>query len=143
MVTVMASGVFDLLHLGHLHYLQDAKKMGDELVVVVATDETVRKLKHDPITPQEIRREMVASLKPVDRAVVGSPTDSLKIVEDLLPDVIAIGYDQNIGDLPEQLQKRGLQAKIMRCSRYTGNDLNGTRKIIDKIYKTKDFYKGK
>ena len=143
MVTVMASGVFDLLHLGHLHYLQEAKQMGDELVVVVATDETVRKYKHDPITPQEVRCEMVAALKPVDQAVIGSTTDTLKIVEEIQPDIIALGYDQLLGDLPDKLQKRGLQAKIMRCSPYIGSDLNGTRKIIDKIYKKKEFYKEK
>ena len=50
MVRVMAVGVFDLLHAGHLHYVEQAKSLGDELVVVVAHDDTVRKQKHEPIT---------------------------------------------------------------------------------------------
>ncbi len=60
MVRVMATGVFDILHLGHLHYLEESKKLGDELVVVVATDKTVRRRKHEPITPEKMRLEMVA-----------------------------------------------------------------------------------
>ena len=59
MVKVMATGTFDLLHMGHIFYLKEAKKLGDTLVVVVATDATVRKLKHDPITPQEIRVSLI------------------------------------------------------------------------------------
>ena len=81
MVRVMASGVFDLLHTGHLHYLQEAKKMGDELIVVIATDATVRQNKHEPITPQNMRKELVAALKPVEQAVIGNDTDPLQIVE--------------------------------------------------------------
>ena len=52
----MASGVFDILHLGHLHYLEESKKLGDELFVVIATDKTVRKLKHEPITNENHQR---------------------------------------------------------------------------------------
>lgn len=135
MVRVMASGVFDLLHTGHLHYLQEAKKMGDELIVVVATDKTVRQKKHIPITPQNMRRELVAALKPVDNAVVGNDDDFFLIVEEIQPDIIALGYDQSFEDLQEKLRQRGLKAKIARCSHYRGHDLNGTRKIIRKIYK--------
>ena len=50
MVRVMAVGVFDLLHAGHLHYVEQAKSLGDELIVVVAHDDTVRKQKHEPVT---------------------------------------------------------------------------------------------
>ncbi len=132
-IRIMAAGVFDLLHIGHLHYLQEAKEMGDELVVVVATDETVKKQKHDPIIPQEMRRELVEGLKPVDRAIVGYEEDPLKIVEEIDPDIIALGYDQPLEGLDEKLLERGMDIKIVRCSRY-GKDLNGTRKIIKKIY---------
>ena len=77
----MASGVFDILHLGHLHYLEESKKLGDELIVVIATDETVRKLKHEPVTSEQIRLELVKALKPVDDAVLGYTGDKYKIVE--------------------------------------------------------------
>ena len=54
MTKVMAVGVFDLLHAGHLHYVEQAKSLGDELIVVVAHDDTVRKQKHEPITGHEL-----------------------------------------------------------------------------------------
>ena len=73
MVRVMAVGVFDLLHAGHLHYVEQAKSLGEELIVVVAHDDTVRKQKHEPVTNQELRRRMVEGLKPVDKAIVGNP----------------------------------------------------------------------
>lgn len=129
----MATGVFDLLHIGHLHYLQEARSLGDELVVVVATDETVRQRKHTPIIPQEMRRELVEALKPVDRAVVGHSGDILQIVEEIRPDVIALGYDQKAEGLEEQLRQRGITARVVRCSPYTEHDLHGTRRIIRKI----------
>jgi len=129
----MATGVFDLLHMGHVHYLREAKAMGDELVVVVATDETVRRRKHVPITPQEMRRELVEALKPVDRAVVGHTGDPLAIVEELKPDIIALGYDQRAEDLEKRLRERGITARVVHCSPYTEHDLHGTRRIIRKI----------
>ena len=145
MARVMATGVFDLLHIGHLHYLKEAKKFGDELVVVIATDETVRKKKHNPIIPQEMRRELVEALKPVDKAVIGRTDDPLKIVEEIKPDIIALGYDQNVGDLEKRLKERGINAKVVRCSKYSDYDLNGTRKIIKKIeekIQKDELYKG-
>ena len=128
----MASGVFDLIHIGHVHYLEEAKSYGDELVVVVACDETVRKKKHEPIMPAEDRRRLVESLKPVDFAVIGHEGDMLKILDDLKPDVIALGYDQYNENLGQKLHKRGINARIVVCKKYQG-DLTKTRKIIEKI----------
>ena len=145
MARVMATGVFDLLHIGHLHYLREAKRLGDELVVVIATDETVRKRKHNPIIPQDMRRELVEALKPVDKAVIGHADDPLKIVEEIDPDIIALGYDQDAGDLERRLRERGIGAKVVRCTRYSDYDLNGTRKIIKKIeekIEKDELYKG-
>ena len=103
MTRVMATGVFDILHTGHLHYLAEAKRLGDELIVVVATDATVRKRKHEPITPERMRVELVGALKPVDKAVLGKEGDMFDIVAELHPDVIALGYDQQFDE--EQLEK--------------------------------------
>jgi FAD synthetase len=131
----MATGVFDILHLGHLHYLEESKKLGDELVVVVATDTTVRKRKHEPITPEKMRCELVASLKPVDRAVLGREGgDIFEIVKDLRPDIITLGYDQPFDqkNLEKELAKRGLNVKVVRMP-HLDHDLDGTRKIISKI----------
>lgn len=96
MVRVMAVGIFDILHAGHLHYVEQAKSLGDELIVVIAHDETVRRQKHEPITSQELRRRMVEGLKPVDKAIVGNPpgVPIFEILGEVKPHVIALGYDQ-------------------------------------------------
>ena len=142
MVRVMASGVFDLLHPGHLYYLKEAKKLGDELVVVVATDNTVRKRKHEPITPQEMRLEMVEALKPVDMAVLGHEDDMFRTVEELKPDIIALGYDQDFDDekLRASLKERGMDIEVVRIGPLSA-DLNATRKLIQKIIDWYEFQK--
>jgi FAD synthetase len=135
MVTVLASGVFDILHLGHIHYLQEAKKLGDKLIVVVATDARVKKQKHEPITPQEMRVELVKSLRCVDEAVLGEEGDIYDIVIQLKPDIIALGYDQTHDPerIQKELSKRGLKnIKVVRLPQFD-HDLSGTRKIIRKI----------
>jgi len=135
MVKVLASGVFDILHLGHIHYLKEAKKLGDKLVVVVATDTRVRKQKHEPITPQEMRLEMVRSLKCVDEAVMGEDGDMYDIVTRIKPDIIALGYDQSHDPkrIQNELLKRSLKnIKVVRLPQFD-HDLDGTRKIIRKI----------
>jgi FAD synthetase len=135
MVRVMATGVFDIIHLGHLHYLEESKKLGDELVVVVATDNTVRRRKHEPITPEKMRVELVSSLKPVDKAVLGKEAgDIFDIVKEVRPDIITIGYDQpfNEKELEEEMLKRGLKVKVVRMP-HLDHDLDGTRKIIKKV----------
>ncbi|MEM3333979.1 MAG: adenylyltransferase/cytidyltransferase family protein, partial [Thermoplasmata archaeon] len=78
MVRVMASGVFDILHPGHIFFLEEAKKLGNELVVVVARDSTARKLKHQPIMNEDVRLKMVTALKPVDIAILGHEDDIFK-----------------------------------------------------------------
>jgi FAD synthetase len=134
MTRVMASGVFDILHTGHVHYLTEARKLGDELVVVVATDSTVRRNKHEPITPDRMRLELVQALKPVDKAVLGREGDMFSVVAEIKPDIIALGYDQAFDEkvLETELAKRGMHIKVVRLSKYS-DDLNGTRKIIRKI----------
>lgn len=134
MVRVVATGVFDLLHLGHLHFLEEAKKLGDELVVIVARDSTARKRKHEPITPEEMRVEMIAALKPVDRAVLGYEDDMFRIIMEIQPDIIALGHDQDfdIDTLKAEMERRGIVADIVRLP-HLDHDLNGTRKVIQKV----------
>jgi len=139
----MAQGVFDILHLGHVHYLEEARKLGDELVVVVARDCTVRKLKHEPVTPEDMRRRMIESLKPVDLAVLGDEHDRYVTVKELNPDVIALGYDQEIDEvkLKKDLEQRGMGSiEVVRLPKFD-SDLNGTRKIIRKIIDYWDYQK--
>lgn len=134
MVRVMATGVFDLIHLGHVYFLQEAKRLGDELVVVVATDKTAKKLKHVPITPQDMRLKLVEELKPVDKAVLGYEGDRYKIVKELKPDIIALGYDQKHDEeqIKNDLKKMGMDIKVVRLKPLE-YDLDGTRKIIRKV----------
>jgi FAD synthetase len=141
-VRVMASGVFDILHLGHLHYLEESKKLGDQLIVVIATDETVRELKHEPITSEEIRCELVRSLKPVDDAILGYSGNKYKIVDEIKPDILTLGYDQIHDEekIKSELKKRGLKTKVVRLPKFD-TDLDGTRKIIQKIISAYDFHK--
>jgi FAD synthetase len=144
MVKVMATGTFDLLHMGHIFYLREAKKLGDTLVVVVATDSTVRKLKHDPITPQEIRVNLIKELKMVDEAYLGHEDDMYRIVEEIKPDIIALGFDQihNDSTIKNELKKRKLNVKVVRLSKYEGeSDLEGTRRIIQKVIAAHEFQK--
>ncbi|PNX46119.1 MAG: FAD synthase [Thermoplasmata archaeon M11B2D] len=144
MVKVMATGTFDLLHMGHIHYLKEAKKLGDTLVVVIATDATVRKLKHDPITPQEIRINLIKELKMVDEAYLGHEGDMYSIVEEIKPDIIALGFDQIHDDvtIKKELEKRKMNVQVVRLSKYQGeSDLEGTRRIIQKVIAAHEFQK--
>lgn len=94
MKTVLAQGCFDILHPGHIHYFEESGKKGDRLVVVIARDCNVDK---ELIFDEEERREMVAALEAVDEAVLGSEDDIYSTVEEVDPDVITLGYDQDHG----------------------------------------------
>ena len=94
LTTVVATGTFDLLHPGHVLYLERSKILGDELVVIVARDLNVRH-KPKPVVPEEQRRRMVQSLKAVDRAILGEESDIFRTIEQLKPDIITLGFDQH------------------------------------------------
>ncbi|RMF55597.1 FAD synthase [Candidatus Woesearchaeota archaeon] len=114
MKKVLAFGTFDILHRGHKHYLREAKKLGDYLVVVVARDKTVESVKHlIPIHTEEERLRRVANLVYVDEARLGNlEGDKLDIVKEINPDIIALGYDQT--HFTENLEELGI--KIVRIS---------------------------
>ncbi len=92
---VLAGGVFDIIHPGHIHTLNSAKALGDVLVVVVATDTTAQKIKkRKPLHGQNQRKDLVSSLSMVDLCVIGQEGDIFKTVELIKPEFIALGYDQ-------------------------------------------------
>ena len=92
---VLAGGVFDIIHPGHIHTLNAAKALGDILVVAIATDKTAEKMKkRSPLHNQELRRELVSCLSMVNRAVVGHEDDIFETVKEVKPDIIVLGYDQ-------------------------------------------------
>jgi cytidyltransferase-like protein len=121
---VLAGGVYDVLHLGHLAALNEAKRLGDVLVAVVATDVTVEMLKgRKPIFPEEDRRVLVEGLKPVDKAILGYEDVGMgyeQVLMDVVPDVVAFGYDQaNLErSVREIIQRRGLKIEMVKLSRY-------------------------
>ena len=92
---VFTNGVFDLLHPGHIRYLEDARREGDALVVGVNSDRSVREIKGPsrPITPENERAEVLAALSCVDAVVIFDEVDPQRIIDRLQPDVLAKGAD--------------------------------------------------
>lgn len=119
---VLAGGVYDILHLGHLAALTEAKTYGDVLVVVIATDLTVETLKgRRPVFPEEDRRALVDSLKPVDAAIIGYEDVGMgyqQVIDDVKPDIIALGYDQDslARTITEFVNRKKLRIQIVRLS---------------------------
>jgi cytidyltransferase-like protein len=114
---VLAGGVFDIIHPGHIHTLNAAKLLGDVLVVVVATDNTAVKMKkRTPIHSQEQRQELVNSLEVVDLCLIGQENDIFKTVNHVKPQIIALGYDQIHQEryITEGCKKIKLNAKVAR-----------------------------
>jgi len=92
---VLAGGVFDIIHPGHIHTLNAAKALGGVLVVAIATDKTAEKMKkRSPLHNQELRRELVSCLSMVDKAIVGHEDDIFQTVKEVKPNIIVLGYDQ-------------------------------------------------
>ena len=114
---VLAGGVFDIIHPGHIHTLNAAKELGDVLVVVVATDNTAVKMKkRQPLHSQEQRQELVNSLTMVDLCLIGQEDNIFKTVNHVKPQIIALGYDQVHQEkfITEGCKKIELDAKVAR-----------------------------
>ncbi len=114
---VLAGGVFDIIHPGHISTLNAAKALGDVLVVVVATDNTAVKMKkRNPLHSQEQRQELVKSLKVVDLCLIGQENDIFKTVNLVKPQIIALGYDQVHQEkfITEGCKKIKLDARVAR-----------------------------
>ncbi|UJG40206.1 MAG: FAD synthase [Candidatus Heimdallarchaeum aukensis] len=132
---VMTGGVFDLIHIGHIFTLKQAKLLGDVLVVVITTDNNVRKLKkREPTNSQKDRAQVIAHIKDVDVAVIGNEEDFILTVKQIMPDIIALGYDQkfNEEDLKNRLKENRLEhIKIIRLNQYVPG--KSTSKIMQEI----------
>jgi FAD synthetase len=136
-IRVVATGTFDILHPGHLYYLEESRKLGDELSVIVARDANV-KHKPRPILPEVQRLRMVQALKPVDHAVLGDLHDMFRPIADLRPDIITLGFNQHFDEehLRQKLRDRGLDADVVRIPGYPGS-LASSSKIIERILNTR------
>ncbi|MBI3290707.1 adenylyltransferase/cytidyltransferase family protein [Candidatus Falkowbacteria bacterium] len=99
MKKVMVFGTFDKIHLGHINLFEQAKKYGDYLIVVVARDQNVKKIKgHLPERNEEQRLKEIKKENLVAKAVLGHPNNPYKVIADEKPDVICLGYDQDSYD---------------------------------------------
>jgi FAD synthetase len=137
---VLASGVFDLLHLGHVRFLEEAKKSGGanaKLVVVVARDNTVEKMKgKKPIMSEDQRRALVESLRIVDEAVLGSENfDIADVIAKIKPDIITLGYDQAEmeREVKSYIASRKLPVEMLKIGKFGENTLDSSSKIKQKI----------
>ena len=114
---VMMGGAFEIIHPGHVHALSEARRLGNTLVVVVATDESVEKNKgRPPVTDQALRVELVSSVRQVDLAVPGNKGSIYEILSRIRPDVVALGYDQrhNGEEIVREAARRGIEVRTAR-----------------------------
>jgi len=143
---VLASGTFDLLHLGHVKFLEEAKKAGGpnaKLVVIVARDSTVKKRKgRAPIIPEDQRRALIEALKVVDEALLGyEDFDIERTIEKIKPDIIAVGHDQTgiEREVRKFIEEKGLKIEVVKIRKFGKEELNSSSKIMRKIIES---YKG-
>lgn len=137
MKRVIAQGTFDILHPGHIHYLEDAASLGDELHVIVARRENVTH-KQPPLLPNQQRRDVIAALGIVDEAHVGHPSDIFVPVERIDPDVIVLGHDQHHDEaaIQDELDRRGIDCIVERASsrdQEYDDELLSTGRIVDLV----------
>ena len=134
MKRVVATGTFDLLHPGHLYYLEESRRLGDELYVIIARDANVRH-KPRPVIPEDQRMKMVGALKPVDHAVLGDLHDMFRPLREIQPAVITIGFNQHFDEakLVADLRSRGIGSDVARIDQYPGDSCSSTSRIIRKV----------
>ena len=140
---VLASGTFDLLHWGHVRYLEEAKKAGGKnakLIVIIARDSTIEETKgKKPVMPEDQRRSLVEALKVVDEAILGyEELNTGTVIEKIRPDVIAIGHDQSDAEkyVRKAVAKREIDVEIVKIGKFGRDALNSSSKIKRKIIET-------
>jgi FAD synthetase len=138
--TVLTSGAFDLIHYGHIRLLEEAKRLGGpdaRLVVIIARDETIRRLKGKrPTFPEDQRRALIEAMEVVDEALLGyEDLDMATVIEKVKPDIIAVGYDQDdIERMARRIvEERGLDVEVHMLEKFVKEDLDSSSKIKRKI----------
>lgn len=136
MKKVVATGTFDILHPGHLFYLEESKKLGDELWVIVARERNVVH-KPRPIVSEDQRRLMISGLRCVDHAVLGDMEDMYRPIAEIDPDIITLGFNQKFSEekLTAQMRERGIRADVVRIGPFCGCPFNSSTKIIEEALK--------
>jgi len=136
---VLIAGTFDIIHPGHIYFINEARKLG-KVVVVVARDSTVKKIKgREVVVPERQRLEVVRNIKGVAEAYLGHEGDDfLKIVEEIRPDIIVLGPNQPFDDkkIKIDLEKRGLNIEVIKLKKvYDEYPMCSTRKILKRVLK--------
>jgi len=136
MIKILATGTFDILHPGHVLYLEKAKELGDELFVIVSRDSMVHH-KAKPIIPEHQRLQIIQALRVVDHAILGSERDIFEPLRAIRPDIVALGFDQYFDEekLQEELEKRDIVCTVIRLPFEDAGPLSGTESIIREIIK--------
>jgi len=137
---VLATGAFDLLHLGHVRFLEASKRRGGpgaKLIVVVARDKTVLNRKgRMPILPEDQRRELVGSLRMVDKAILGhTRLDLLGVLREVRPDIVSVGYDQKQikASVEKLLREQGLPVRVVQIPKFGSSGLNSSTGIKQRV----------
>ncbi len=144
--TVIASGAFDILHPGHIKFLEEAKRVGGKnstLIVIVARDKTVKENKgRDTVFSEDARLHMVQALKPVDKAVLGyRPFSFEKVVKKYRPNIVVFGYDQVwlMEKFKKLCRRKKLNINIKVLKKYDLGNINSSSEVIKKIKKLRTF----
>ena len=139
---VLAGGVYDVLHMGHLAALSEARTLGDVLIAVVASDITVEMLKgRKPIFPQDDRRKLVDGLKPVDKAILGYEDVGMgyeEVLMEVMPDIVAFGYDQENLErsVREIITRHKLRIQMIKLSKYENEKYLNSTSVRQKLSET-------
>jgi FAD synthetase len=124
---VLAGGVFNVIHPGHCHFLRKARALGDELVVVVASDRTAKKAGKKNVFPAKERAAMVGSLSFVSRVIEGKDGGMEETIKREKPDVIAVGYDQGMEEIKKATERAGVKCRLVRIGQLPGYSTRGLR----------------
>jgi len=131
---VFTNGCFDILHVGHIRYLKEAKNQGDILIVGLNSDSSVRSLKGPdrPINGEGERAEVLSALKPVDYVVIFSELDPKSLIMDIRPDVLVKGEDWNEDEIIGAAEVKSWGGRVVRAGLAPGSS---TTSLIEKIRK--------
>jgi len=132
---VVATGVFDLLHPGHILYLTESRGLGDKLTVIVASDKKARENGKSPFFPQQHRAIVLSALRMVDEVVEGGEGDLYDTIALLKPDILTLGADQSHDEqeVAQKLRAKGLDTKVVRIQSYWDGDYNSSQKMRDAL----------
>ncbi|HWN10645.1 MAG TPA: D-glycero-beta-D-manno-heptose 1-phosphate adenylyltransferase [Pyrinomonadaceae bacterium] len=137
---VFTNGVFDLLHVGHVRYLHEARSLGDALAVGINSDRTVRELKGEerPVTNESERAEMLAALRNVDYVIIFDAISPRSLIAQLLPDVLVKGGDWGLDQIHGREEVEAAGGRVVSLPFVAGSSttgiierMKGTKSVID------------